>query len=786
MFKLDEGWATVLLLMVLVTIAAWGVEAPGWTPGLWVASVAGIIGVLAGLALSKSRFNGLVATLFAACYGVFVVGNALLLLLRGTYNERSYELVVRVNNFIYYAINGGTSRDNFPFPFFVGLIFWFIGVSAAWSLFRRGSVWPAIIPGGLVLLINAYYVVGDRMELYVGAYLILALILLTRMNLLAREQEWRSARVAFSSDARFEFLRAGLVAAVVVVGAAWFGQRATDFSSSPVAVAAWQRMNGGWTVVRENFERLFNAVRNPGIAANDFYGESLALSGATNLSDRLIFEVTVGPVRELGPDGREIEISEGLPTIPRYYWRATAYQQYVDGRWEVGDGSAFREHTPTQAAGRLPPFRLRRDIAANFTMYLESPSILYVLPQPKSLNRAAMFQTYLGPGGALDPVTVRAQDVLTGEDNKYQVIGSVSVADVASLNVAGTNYPEWVRAFFLEVPESVTPRTRELAQTIVREANARTPYQQAQAITDWLRQNITYDLGIQPPPSGVEPLDYFLFESQRGYCNYYASAAVIMLRSLGIPARMAVGFNQGFFDNAVGTYVVRERNAHAWPEVYFPDYGWIEFEPTASEAPLVRPERRITTSGTPQPEDANPDAVPTPDLEARNDDDEPVDNVTAGFDWAGLFSNVGRVAGVIALIVLGIVLFGVITLMRLNLIGWESLGQPGETVLKLLGRAIPSGVTRAYRELERGARWLGLKLPETQTPRERATHLNKNYPAAQPAVTTITAQYMAEQYGRDQNLPNGNLALNAWRNLRLPLWREGIARVFRRWLGEEK
>jgi hypothetical protein len=220
--------------------------------------------------------------------------------------------------------------------------------------------------------------------------------------------------------------------------------------------------------------------------------------------------------------------------------------------------------------------------------------------------------------------------------------------------------------------------------------------------------------------------------------------------------------------------------------VYFPDYGWIEFEPTSSEAPLVRPERRITTAPTPSANDNEPNAVPTPDLSERNEDENPAENVNVGFDWAGLFSNVGRVVGVIALIVAVLAVFGISTLLRLNLIGWESLGAPGEGVLKLLGRVVPTGVTRAYRELERGARWLGLKLPETQTPRERAAQLNTAFPEVQPAVTTITAQYVAEQYGRDQNLPNGNLALNAWRNIRLPIWREGIARVFRRWLGEEK
>ncbi|MBP7693918.1 MAG: hypothetical protein KA764_18495, partial [Anaerolineales bacterium] len=187
MFKLMEGWATVLLLVGLVVVAAWGVEAPGWAPGLWAASFSGALGVLAGLALAKSRFHGFVALLFAACYGVFVVGGLTCLLLRGGWHDRVIELLIRVNNFVYYALNGGTSRDILPFPVFVGLSFWGIGVGAAWAVFRRGAVWPAILPAGVVLLINTYYYVGEKLELYLGAYLILALLLLTRMNLLTYE-----------------------------------------------------------------------------------------------------------------------------------------------------------------------------------------------------------------------------------------------------------------------------------------------------------------------------------------------------------------------------------------------------------------------------------------------------------------------------------------------------------------------------------------------------------------------------------------------------------------------
>ena len=93
---------------------------------------------------------------------------------------------------------------------------------------------------------------------------------------------------------------------------------------------------------------------------------------------------------------------------------------------------------------------------------------------------------------------------------------------------------------------------------------------------------------VEAPPAGQDPLDWFLFHSKKGFCNYYATAEVLLLRSAGIPARMVVGFAQGEFDPP-NHYVVRQRDSHAWPEVYFPGIGWVEFEPTSNQAPLELP-----------------------------------------------------------------------------------------------------------------------------------------------------------------------------------------------------
>ena len=83
-------------------------------------------------------------------------------------------------------------------------------------------------------------------------------------------------------------------------------------------------------------------------------------------------------------------------------------------------------------------------------------------------------------------------------------------------------------------------------------------------------------------------MDYFLFDLQRGYCDYYATAMVVLARAAGLPARLVVGYASGTYDAANERYLVTEADAHAWPELYFSGYGWIEFEPTAARPPLER------------------------------------------------------------------------------------------------------------------------------------------------------------------------------------------------------
>jgi transglutaminase-like putative cysteine protease len=133
---------------------------------------------------------------------------------------------------------------------------------------------------------------------------------------------------------------------------------------------------------------------------------------------------------------------------------------------------------------------------------------------------------------------------------------------------------------------------RELARSVVEAAGATDPYHKAKALADYLRSDprFTYATVAALPSDPTRDLvDFFLFDpnGQRGYCEYFATTMAVMARTLGLPARVAVGYAPGERVDT-GIYQVRDKNAHLWAEVYFPGYGWQIFEATKSISPVVR------------------------------------------------------------------------------------------------------------------------------------------------------------------------------------------------------
>lgn len=174
-------------------------------------------------------------------------------------------------------------------------------------------------------------------------------------------------------------------------------------------------------------------------------------------------------------------------------------------------------------------------------------------------------------------------------DNQYIAYSKIPYFGEEDLRSTTLDYPTWITNKFLQVPDSVPDRIYDLALDLT--ATQPTQYDRALAIERYLR-GFEYSLEIETPPQSRDIVDYFLFDIQKGYCDYYASAMVILARAAGIPARLATGYIVSTYDPELDIFTATADQAHSWAELYFPEYGWVTFEPTAGRPALERQEER--------------------------------------------------------------------------------------------------------------------------------------------------------------------------------------------------
>ncbi|HSJ56682.1 MAG TPA: transglutaminase-like domain-containing protein, partial [Anaerolineae bacterium] len=178
---------------------------------------------------------------------------------------------------------------------------------------------------------------------------------------------------------------------------------------------------------------------------------------------------------------------------------------------------------------------------------------------------------------------------IAGEVERNAVLSRVpepAVHDLRASAALGDAVPPDLSRRYLALPDSLPPRVVALAREVVSDAPTR--YDAVLRLERYLR-TYAYELDLPEPPDDRDLVDYFLFDRQEGYCDYYASALVVMARAVGVPARLATGYAQGTYDPEARRWVVTAQDGHSWPEVYFDGIGWVEFEPTAGQAALARP-----------------------------------------------------------------------------------------------------------------------------------------------------------------------------------------------------
>lgn len=269
---------------------------------------------------------------------------------------------------------------------------------------------------------------------------------------------------------------------------------------------------------------------------------------------------------------------------PLLRWRGIALTTFDGHRWSSNPQKTI--HTPDPSGWiNLGPREGRSALQVEFITLLQplASDALFAPAQVVALrgNFSGEAGTYYGSIHHSDVGVDSTGSVYNPAHNfsqiRYEGISLLPVARPSEARLAGTNYPDGVRQTYLQLPSNLDPRIPELARAV--SANAKNPYDQSLVIEQYFHSKFTYTLDITGPPQR-DPLAHFLFDSKAGYCEYFATAMAVMLRTLDIPSREVNGFLPGEYNDLAGDYIVRASDAHSWVEAYFPGSGWVTFDPT--------------------------------------------------------------------------------------------------------------------------------------------------------------------------------------------------------------
>jgi transglutaminase-like putative cysteine protease len=766
--------SAALLLLVLLSTSE-GLYTTQWAPGLGTAILLAEAGAVLGMTLGYSQFKRVAVTWFSFGYSLPIVILVLGWILYGgnSWMERLADLSARLNHSLGLFFTSQPVQDTLLFVVFMALVFWIIGLVAGFALTRFGNFIGAVVPAGAILVTVQLYNAGrGGGNVILAVYLLLGVLELGRMTYAKRRVYWKEQGVALLVESRTDLNFTLVIVACIIVATVWLAPTSAKQLSD--IKTAWDNLSRPLQTVQENLGHAVAGLQSPGtVRPVDFYGDNLSLGNQAATGQTELFRIRA-------------PLENGLQ---RYYWRVRSYNTFLNDQWYSQDATTTY-FVPTQVSFPLAvPELLTGEFS--FTSLVPNLAVLVTPAGPVWVSHASEVVYLQTPDGKMDPVQFLSQpSILSGQ--QYLVHANLSEPTILEMRNAGAVYPDWITKNYLQLPKTLSPEIVALAQRITDQA--RTPYDKADAITQYLRNNITYSTTVNDPPPGQDSLDWFLFDSKTGFCNYYATAEVIILRSVGVPARMVVGFAQGEY-SAPNLYVVRELDEHAWPEVYFPGVGWVEFEPTGNQAPLVRPSGETIPSGglvgtitPPFPGGQNITGRPTPITPGE----------TSTNSGSGTF-----VKWLLALILLFAIL---ITALRINSFGLFNIIPEGDeqaarnslpAVVKYLvenqGLASPDWLSRwaylagldpierSFTTVYTSLRWLGQKAVPAQTPAEAAAALAERLPQVSVEIDSLLHEYQRQLYG--QRHGRVHPARSAARIIRQEALRVAIQQRWRRFRG---
>lgn len=750
-----EGWLTVGLVALMAVTVGWSLDDPGWVTGRVeltdFLAPAALVGAAAGFLGAKSGVHRWIAHLAGAVLAAIVLP----ILVGAAITEGGTPIdwflataQSTVGAWIDLAILELLVTQQLGHHLLVfGIVAWGTGQFAAYAVFGHRRPIDAVTVSGLVLLASMAATYRDQLH-YLIAFSTAALLLLVRSHALDEQTAWVRRRIGDPAVVRSLYLRGGTAfIALAVLGSLVL----TATASSAPLQGIWADLPQRLADVGQTLQRFLpdgGANRSGGGVS---FGASTTISGRWFTSDAKLLTI-------------EVPRDEGAT---KFYWRMVVYDKFAERGWRWGtpnpsivvdagasilDGLA--DDPATLGVRREVTFTVRPLPGGYRGTFVVGPQTILSLDRPSTLSAVDLAGFFGGlERDGSDGYTVTAL-VPIEED----IVGGLTEN---RLRAAGSSYPAAVLARHLEVPAgTLGPEALKVLADVKAEAATRSPnlnpYDLAATMVRVLRdpQRFTYSTDVTDVDCGDRSIVECFAWSRRGFCQYYASTMALLLRKEGIPTRLVQGFLPGERDPATGIETIRSLNTHAWVEVYFPGYGWVDFDPTgggvAQDTPL--------TVGEPIPT-AEPTPSPTLALGTGGLGDETDPPLVPG-DGSTSNPRTDQTGPFVAIGVLLAIAFG-----GLAFVVWQR-GPRGEV-----------GADAAWRGVGRLAARFGFGPRPAQTVFEYAGQLGDVLPSARPELQTVARAKVEVAYGRQSLEPDRLRAVrDAHRRLRLGLLRLALRR----------
>ena len=783
-----DGWISLLFLAVNLCVVVMAVERADWAP------TPSLVGVLLLAMLTAFVFYRLPTWWWLAILpglllgGLTVIWQMSVFTIDGEQLGGAGALWERLTLWAEAADTGTINIDKVPFSFGLVTASWLTGYLGAWLFLRHRNFWGVFVLGGIGLLSNLTFLPPNT-NMHLALYLFTALLLVARVQSVRRQGEWDRRGIRYDEGLRSFSLGDSFFITVAVLVVAFL-------------LPVW----GNWKPVTNAYE----SMRSPLLGFEDDFNRLFAglparrAIGFRVWDDVMAFQGTINPATT-----QVLHIDSHAPL----YWKARTYSTYTSKGW-ISEKTEYVPVADLPGIASSPGLQERLDVNYQVTplysskvlfgggrvtgvdreaeaevAFVPDPSTSGVLvsgvpsegfrsllewvqtdnqgtnrsvsirikglPLPSSVNVTVDENApHLPP----DVLSIRARDGIFPAYEPYIVSTSVSTAEPEQLRAAGEEYPLHVLTRYTQVTKDLPQRVKDLAESVT--ADASTPYDKALAVEAYLK-TLPYSLEIEPPPFDADGVDHFLFDQGQGYSEYFASAMAVMLRSLGVPARVAAGYTTGDPLEDVPAFSVADSHSHGWAEVYFPGYDWIPFEPTpGSELPVVM------VPGGAAGDVPEGSFVGGFDFDCLDEFDPecgmPLEPLPGEGGGAGGFGAEGAPPPWVWVIVA--LASATATGLALRWAHRRYLSEVSE----------PEAVYRRLRDL---AAFGGLSAAAHRTPYQFGQQLGRRLPAYRESVDVIVASYVRARYGaRTSAHDDGGAPADAWMTLRYPLLRLSLLR----------